>query len=195
MLTDVCIANLVTRQSIAIYYVCLHNEYLLTTRDQGFNYGVNFAVKQSRASRKFIKSSLSVTPFFHAQGALEQAASTCGITALIMRWGKRLATAQIYHQQKSIRYDVSQLGVPRLITALIIRSLTRGYKNLLLAEAHYAIFLIRRTARNYVLNGRVNYTKRTVTDTANIYCSLTSISHNFSRCDVRINRCRCRYRH
>lgn len=37
------------RGRAAIYYARLHNEYLLTTPDQGFNYGVNFAVKQSRA--------------------------------------------------------------------------------------------------------------------------------------------------
>lgn len=80
------------RRRAAIYYVRLHNEYLLTTRDQGFNYGVNSAVKQLRAPHGNLLKVHSPLRFFFARRtrALEQAASTCGITALIMRWRKRL---------------------------------------------------------------------------------------------------------
>jgi len=49
-------------------------------RDEGFNYGVNSAVTQSLASRKFIKSSLGYAFFSRARAR----ASTCGIMVLIM---------------------------------------------------------------------------------------------------------------
>jgi len=102
-------------------------------RDEGFNYGVNSAVTQSLASRKFIKSSLGYAFFSRSRArarerdASERAASTCGIMVLIMcasgSYDRNLSPTKA----DPLRYDVSLRGVSQLITTLIIRSLAHGY--------------------------------------------------------------------
>lgn len=58
------------RGRATIYYARLHNEYLLTTRDQGFNYGVNSDVKQSRAPHGNLLKVHSPLPLFFARRTL-----------------------------------------------------------------------------------------------------------------------------
>lgn len=139
---------------VAVYYMRIHNEYSLTTRDQGFNYGVNSAdcviAEPTEIYQKFARFAL----LFFTRGT---SFGISGVdTALIMPWRKwPLRPKFITTRSRFVTFP--NLTFLRLITALIMRSLVHRYKNLLLAEGLRSPLRFFAFARNYVLNGRVNY--------------------------------------
>jgi len=137
---------------IAIYYMCIHNEYSLTTRDQGFNYGVNSAGCAIAEPTEIYQKFAWFAPLFFTRG------TSFGINgginmALIMPWCKCR-----YDQNFTTRFvTFPNLTFPRLITALIMRSLMHRYTNLLLAEGLRSSLRFFAFARNYIPNDYVNY--------------------------------------
>ena len=103
---------------VAIYYMRIHNEYSLTTRDQGFNYGVNSAGCAIAEPTEMYQKFAWFAPLFFTRG------TSCGISSvditLIMPWRKRpLRPKFITTRSRFVTFP--NLTFPRLITTLIMR--------------------------------------------------------------------------